>query len=62
MRIKTQEAAVLLGLPVQTLRVFLQLGKFKEFAEAVKIGTSKYFTFNNLAVIVYHTFNIFPKC
>ena len=45
MRIKTQEAAELLGLPVQTLRVFLQLGKFKEFAEAIKIGNSKHWTY-----------------
>ena len=45
MRIKTQEAAELLGLPIQTLRVFLQLGKFKEFAEAIKIGNSKHWTY-----------------
>ena len=30
-RIKTEKAAQLLGLPVQTLRVFIQQGKLAEF-------------------------------
>lgn len=44
-RLTTKEAAKLLGLPEQTLRVFIQYGRFKEFAEAIKIGKSKHWTY-----------------
>lgn len=39
-RVKIKEAAIKLGLPVQTLRVFLQYGKFQEFGVAIKKSTS----------------------
>ena len=41
----TKKAATLLGLPEQTLRVFLQYGRFKEFAEAIKKEGSKHWTY-----------------
>lgn len=44
-RISVKEASELLGLPEQTLRVFIQYGRFKEFAEAIKIGRSKHWTY-----------------
>lgn len=44
-RLTTKEASILLGLPEQTLRVFIQYGKFPEFAEAIKIGNSKHWTY-----------------
>ena len=44
-RLSTKQAAELLGLPEQTLRVFIQYGKFPEFAEAIKIGNSKHWTY-----------------
>lgn len=44
-RVKIKEAAEILGLPQQTLRVFLQNGKFKEFAEATKINNSRHWTY-----------------
>lgn len=44
-RLTTKEAANLLGLPEQTLRVFIQYGKFSEFAEAIKIGNSRHWTY-----------------
>ena len=44
-RLSTKEAAELLGLPEQTLRVFIQYGKFPEFALGVKIGNSKHWTY-----------------
>lgn len=44
-RLSTKEASRLLGLPEQTLRVFIQCGKFSEFAKAIKIGDSKHWTY-----------------
>ena len=44
-RLSVKKAAELLGLPEQTLRVFIQYGKFSEFAEAIKIGNSKHWTY-----------------
>lgn len=44
-RLSIKKAAELLGLPEQTLRVFIQYGKFSEFAEAIKIGNSKHWTY-----------------
>lgn len=44
-RLSTKEAAELLGLPEQTLRVFIQYGKFPEFSLAVKIEGSKHYTY-----------------
>ena len=44
-RLTIKEASILLGLPEQTLRVFIQYGKFPEFAEAIKIGNSKHWTY-----------------
>ena len=44
-RIKTEKAAQLLGLPVQTLRVFIQQGKFSEFASAIKKEGSKHWIY-----------------
>lgn len=41
-RMSTKEAAKLLGLPEQTLRVFIQNGKFPEFATAIKREGSKH--------------------
>ena len=38
-RISTKEAAKLLDLPVQTLRIFLQRGKFIEFGTAVQMSS-----------------------
>lgn len=44
-RIKTEKAAQLLGLPVQTLRIFIQHNKFPEFATAIKKDGSKHWTY-----------------
>lgn len=44
-RVSIKEASQKLGLPQQTLRVFLQNGKFKEFAEATKINNSQHWTY-----------------
>ncbi|MDU1911923.1 hypothetical protein [Fusobacterium sp.] len=44
-RMSIKEAATLLGLPEQTLRVFLQYEKFKEFGEAIKKEGSKHWTY-----------------
>ena len=40
-----KEASKKLGLPEQTLRVFIRNGRFKEFAEATKINESKHWTY-----------------
>lgn len=45
MRLSIKKAAEILDLPSQTLRVFLQNGKFSEFATATKIGTSTHWTY-----------------
>lgn len=44
-RLSTKQTAKLLGLPEQTLRVFIQHGKFTEFATAVKQEGSKHYTY-----------------
>lgn len=44
-RVKIAEAANMLGLPPQTLRVFLQNGKFKEFAEVNKANGSSHWNY-----------------
>lgn len=44
-RMSTKKAATLLGLPEQTLRVFLQHGKFSEFATATKKEGSRHWTY-----------------
>ncbi len=44
-RMTTEKTAQLLGLPVQTLRIFIQNNKFPEFATAVKQEGSKHYTY-----------------
>ncbi|PHI05049.1 helix-turn-helix domain-containing protein [Fusobacterium polymorphum] len=44
-RVSVKEASKRLGLPEQTLRVFIRNGRFKEFAEATKINDSKHWTY-----------------
>ena len=44
-RVAIKEASKKLGLPEQTLRVFIRNGRFKEFAEATKINDSKHWTY-----------------
>lgn len=44
-RMSTKEAAKLLGLPEQTLRVFIRNGKFPEFAIAIKREGSKHWIY-----------------
>ncbi|MDY4010308.1 MAG: hypothetical protein SOY60_01380 [Fusobacterium gastrosuis] len=44
-RVKIAEAATKLGLPQQTLRVFLQNGKFTEFGEAIKRNGSSHWNY-----------------
>lgn len=44
-RVSIKEAAMKLGLPQQTLRVFLQNGKFTEFAECIRINDSSHWTY-----------------
>jgi len=44
-RVAIKEASKKLGLPEQTLRVFIRNGRFKEFAEATKINNSKHWTY-----------------
>lgn len=57
-RLKTEEAAQLLGLPVQTLRVFIQHGKFSEFATAIKKEQSKHWIYYINANKLYEYLNI----
>ena len=57
-RIKTEKAAQLLGLPVQTLRVFIQQGKFSEFASAIKKEGSKHWIYYINATRLYEYLNI----
>lgn len=57
-RITTKEAAKLLGLSVQTLRVFLQNGKFREFATAVKKEGSKHWIYYINSTRLYEYLNI----
>lgn len=57
-RIKTEKAAQLLGLPVQTLRVFIQQGKFSEFAIAIKKERSKHWIYYINATRLYEYLNI----
>lgn len=57
-RIKTEKAAQLLGLPVQTLRVFIQQGKFSEFASAIKKEGSKLWIYYINATRLYEYLNI----
>ncbi|MBM6822362.1 helix-turn-helix domain-containing protein [Fusobacterium mortiferum] len=52
-RMKTEKAAQLLGLPVQTLRVFIQNGKFPEFATAIKKEGSKHWIYYINATRLY---------
>ena len=44
-RMTTEKAAQLLGLSVQTLRIFMQNGKFTEFATAIKREGSKHWIY-----------------
>ena len=44
-RVSIKEASKKLGLPEQTLRIFIRNGRFKEFAEATKINNSKHWTY-----------------
>lgn len=44
-RVSIKEASKRLGLPEQTLRVFIRNGRFREFAEATKINDSKHWTY-----------------
>lgn len=52
-RMKTEKAAQLLGLPVQALRVFIQNGKFPEFATAIKKEGSKHWIYYINATRLY---------
>lgn len=52
-RMKTEKAADLLGLPVQTLRIFIQHNKFPEFATAIKKEGSKHWTYYINATRLY---------
>lgn len=55
-RMKTERAAQLLGLPVQTLRIFIQHGKFSEFATAIQKKGSKhwiYYYINSIKLYEY---------
>lgn len=45
MRVSIQEASAKLGLPPQTLRIFLQNGRFKEFAEVNKANGSSHWNY-----------------
>ena len=42
-RVSIKEASKRLGLPEQTLRIFIRNGRFKEFAEATKINDWTYY-------------------
>ena len=44
-RVSIKEASKRLGLPEQTLRIFIRNGRLKEFAEATKINYSKHWTY-----------------
>ena len=44
-RVSIKEASKRLGLPEQTLRIFIRNGRFKEIAEATKINDSKHWTY-----------------
>lgn len=44
-RMTTEKAAQLLGLSVQTLRIFMQNDKFPEFATAIKREGSKHWIY-----------------
>lgn len=44
-RVSIKEASKRLGLPEQTLRIFIRNGRFKEFVEATKINESKHWTY-----------------
>ena len=44
-RVAIKEASKKLGLPEQTLRIFIRNGRYKEFAEATKINNSKPWTY-----------------
>lgn len=44
-RVSIKEASKRLGLPEQTLQIFIRNGRFKEFAEATKINESKHWTY-----------------
>lgn len=44
-RVSVKEASKRLGLPEQTLRIFIRNGRFQEFAEAIKINDSKHWTY-----------------
>ena len=44
-RVSIKEASKRLGLPEQTLRIFIRNSRFKEFAEATKINDSKHWTY-----------------
>ena len=57
-RIKTEKAAQLLDLPVQTLRIFIQYGKFPEFATAIKKEGSKHWTYYINAARLYEYLKI----
>lgn len=57
-RLKTEKAAQLLGLPVQTLRIFIQHGKFPEFATAVKKEGSKHWIYYINANKLYAYLNL----
>lgn len=44
-RVSVKEASKRLGLPEQTLRIFIRNGRFQEFAKATKINDSKHWTY-----------------
>ncbi|XGU48047.1 hypothetical protein ACEXAJ_04780 [Fusobacterium necrophorum subsp. funduliforme] len=45
MRSTIKNTAKLLGMPQQTLRIFIQNGKFQEFATATRLGKSNHWTY-----------------
>lgn len=52
-RITIKEAADLLGLAQQTLRIFLQHGKFSEFGYATKTSSKWTYYINRKALLDY---------
>lgn len=57
-RMKVKDAAELLDLPIQTLRVFIRNDKFPEFARAVKKEGSKHWIYYINATQLYEYLNI----
>lgn len=57
-RMSTKKAAELLGLPVQTLRIFIRQGMFNEFARAVRKEGSKHWIYYINSSRLYEYLNV----